>query len=93
MYQVALSHNLVHLYTLLPKWLNSSWIYGLLLFFVFPVGLAVDWMNDKVYWSDKQLKAIYSYDLDTGVTSKVVTLNTESIPSKLKIYPQANDEG
>lgn len=39
------------------------------------------------------MKAIYAYDLDTRATSKAETLDAESNPSKLKIYPQSNDEG
>jgi hypothetical protein len=53
-------------------------------------GLAVDWINDKIYWVDGDYDAIYKYDLITRETKKVRDLSN-SIPLKLKIFPQAND--
>lgn len=54
-------------------------------------GLAVDWINDKVYWADSYLKGIYEYDLKTKLVSSVFQLDPDSIPSKLKIFPQTNN--
>lgn len=50
-------------------------------------GLVVDWINDKVYWADKVLKAIYMYDLNSKGTSMVRDI-PDSNPTKLKIFPQ-----
>lgn len=57
-------------------------------------GLAVDWINDKVYWDDDddELKGIFVYDLKTKKTTKVIGFE-ESSPSKLKFFPQANNSG
>ena len=61
------------------------------LFSVLADGLAVDWINDKVYWSDKTLEAVFAYDLNTKKTEKVISLPANSNPRKLKIFPQSSN--
>lgn len=47
----------------------------------------MDWINDKVYWADKDLNAIFVYDLNSKNTSKVRDI-PDSNPTKLKIFPK-----
>ena len=54
-------------------------------------GLAVDWINDMVYWVDDYLKAIYVYDMNSKETSLVLQLEDTSEPLKLKVFPQAEN--
>ncbi len=52
-------------------------------------GLAVDWINDKVYWADRKSKAIHFYDLRTKVEGEVRKI-PDSLPGKIKIFPETD---
>lgn len=50
-------------------------------------GLAVDWINDRIYWIESIIPVVRVYDLKTNVTSTVMNLPTFSKPMKLKVLP------
>ena len=63
---------------------------SLLKFIFTPIsaGVAVDWINDKVYWADSTSDTISFYDLHTKMEGKVANIPPNSIPGKIKIFPQ-----
>ena len=71
--------------------LQKFTVYTVILMLNYAVGLAVDWINDKVYWADRDLKSIFVYDLNTQQTSKFTDINGDGIPTKLRILPQPNN--
>lgn len=57
-----------------------------------PVDLAVDWLNDKLYWADGELRRIEEYDLNSG-QRRVVTSTGDSDssrPAAMALYPYPN---
>jgi hypothetical protein len=54
-----------------------------------PADLAVDWLNDRLYWVDRSLRLIGEYDLRTHHRSVVLTTGAPgaSNPSALALYP------
>lgn len=61
-------------------------------FYVLSADLAVDWLNDKLYWVDRNLRQVEEYDLKTGYRSVVVSTGTtdSSYPAALALYPYPN---
>ena len=51
------------------------------------VDLAVDWINDKLYWTDSTLHKIEEVDIVTLTRKVVVQLDTRSSPKGLAVYP------
>ena len=49
--------------------------------------LAVDWIHDKLYWSDSGSKRIEEVDLHTNERRIVVQLDSGSNPVGLAVYP------
>jgi len=54
---------------------------------LFLAGLAVDWINDKLYWTDRDLGKIQVYDLATGEQSTVIDCDPDNKVLGLSIYP------
>jgi hypothetical protein len=52
-----------------------------------PADLAVDWIHDKLYWSDSGFKRIEEVDLHTSERRIVVQLDSSSNPHGLAVYP------
>ncbi|CAI8057765.1 Low-density lipoprotein receptor-related protein 4 [Geodia barretti] len=52
-----------------------------------PADLAVDWIHDKLYWSDSGFKRIEEVDLHTNERRIVVQLDSGSNPVGLAVYP------
>ena len=52
--------------------------------------LAVDWIHDKLYWSDSDLKIIEEVDLHTLERRVVVQLPSNSNPLGLAVYPMVD---
>ena len=50
-------------------------------------GVAVDWINDRIYWIEQSNPVIRVYDLNTATTSTVAWLNSSTVPLNLKILP------
>ena len=52
----------------------------------------VDWLNDKLYWIDTELRQIEEYDLITGTRRVVASTGAEgeSTPITLALYPYPN---
>ena len=51
------------------------------------VDLTVDWINDKLYWTDSNLRTIEEVDILTLARRVVVQLDTRSSPKGLAVYP------
>ena len=49
--------------------------------------VAVDWINDKLYWSDRDYKKIEEVDIITRQRRIVIQLDATSIPLGLVVYP------
>ena len=54
--------------------------------------LAVDWLNDRLYWVDRNLRQIGEYDLHTRHRSIVITTGApgSSHPAALVLFPYPN---
>ena len=54
--------------------------------------MAVDWLNDRLYWVDRELRQISEFDLTTGHRSVVLTTGEAglSAPSAIALYPYPN---
>ena len=54
--------------------------------------LAVDWINDKVYWVDRGLRHIEEYDIISGHRRVVASTGNvdQSSPGGLALYPYPN---
>ena len=50
-------------------------------------GLAVDWVTDKLYWTDANVKTIEVFDLMTGNHSELVSTGSNTIPRALVVDP------
>nr|CAE54584.1 epidermal growth factor precursor [Suberites domuncula] len=53
----------------------------------FPADLSVDWINDKLYWTDRSFRRIEEYDLTTGYRRTVIHTGSGSLPTGIIIYP------
>lgn len=49
--------------------------------------LSVDWINDKLYWTDRKMRRIEEYNLITGYRRTVVHTVDESLPTGIVVYP------
>ena len=54
------------------------------------VDLAVDWLNNKLYWVDGTSKLIEEYDIISGNRRIVTSTGTNSRPAALALYPYPN---
>lgn len=52
--------------------------------------VTVDWINDKLYWVDRNAKKIVEYDLKTGFIRTVYSTGARSLPTGLVVYPFPN---
>ena len=50
-------------------------------------GLAVDWINDRVYWVEGSSRRFSVYDLKSKEISLVMSIDEPSTSRKLKILP------
>ena len=50
----------------------------------------MDWVNDKLYWTDADLRRIEEVDVVTLTRRVVVQLDTTSGPRGLAVYPLQN---
>ena len=55
------------------------------------VDLVVDWVQDKLYWSDDRLKRIEELDIGTGIRRIVIQLEPADNPLGLALYPLENN--
>jgi len=51
-----------------------------------PVGLAVDWINDKLYWTDSRLDRIEVLDLNTNHRTVLVSTGLDK-PRGITVHP------
>ncbi len=49
--------------------------------------IAVDWINDKLYWADATLQKVEVLDMNTGVRSKLFDTGTGTIPRGIAVDP------
>ncbi len=49
--------------------------------------IAVDWINDKLYWTDATLRKVEVLDMNTGVRSKLFDTGTGTIPRGIAVDP------
>ena len=56
------------------------------------VDLVVDWLNDRLYWVDQDLRQVEEYDLKTGHRAVVLTTGEAdtSSPNALTLLPYPN---
>jgi len=57
------------------------------MFVLHTAGLAVDWINNKLYWTDRDLHRIEEYDLATSRRRVVLTTGDTSTPVGIEIHP------
>ena len=53
-------------------------------------GLAVDWINDKLFWTDRDAHLIAEYDLTTGVSKIVYTFEADAKPLGIGLFPHTD---
>lgn len=53
--------------------------------------MTVDWIHDKLYWTDSRLHRIEEVDIITLERRIVVQLDSSSSPIGLAIYPLQNE--
>lgn len=51
-----------------------------------PVGLAVDWINDKLYWTDSRLDRIEVLDLNNNHRTVLVSTGLDK-PRGIAVHP------
>ena len=51
-----------------------------------PVGLAVDWINDKLYWTDAKFDRIEVLDLNSSKRSVLVSTGLDR-PRGIAVHP------
>lgn len=49
--------------------------------------LTVDWVNDKLYWTDRTAGEIIEYNLKTDDMRRAYGTGTGSLPSGIVVYP------
>ena len=52
----------------------------------YPTGLAVDWVANKLYWTDSELGRIYVSELD-GSSRTVIVSTEDGILSDVVVHP------
>lgn len=52
----------------------------------YPAGVAVDWVSNKLYWSDSVLGRIYVSELDGSSPSAIVTID-EGTLTNVVVHP------
>ena len=52
-------------------------------------GLTVDWINDKVYWTEN--KKIMEFDINNGTASPRQVATVTGIPMGIGVYPSRNN--
>ncbi len=52
----------------------------------YPTGLAVDWVANKLYWTDAELGRIYVSELD-GSSRTVIVSTEDGILSDVVVHP------
>ena len=52
--------------------------------------LAVDWINDKLYWTIQDEGKIEELDLETGVRKTIIQSEGEAAFNGLVVYPYPN---
>ena len=51
------------------------------------VGLAVDWINDKVYWIDRDKRTLEVYDIESETTEELIRFDGDQMPQGISILP------
>ena len=51
-------------------------------------GIAVDWINDKIYWTDADLKHIEVYEPSTKYRKVLLTTGNSAIPRAIVVDPR-----
>ena len=52
--------------------------------------VAVDWINDKLYFTERRAGKIGEYDLNTGKRKEVLATGRGSMPENIAVYPFPN---
>ena len=50
-------------------------------------GLSVDWVNEKLYWTDTTLKQIEVYDMQTGIRKVLIRTGNTTSPRAIVVDP------
>ena len=54
------------------------------------LGIALDWINRNLYYTDAEARTVNKYHLDTGVQDVLYTGTTGDIPQAIVVDPRAN---
>ena len=54
---------------------------------LFPEGLAVDWVNKMLYWTDARAKKIEVFDLEKGHRGSLITTGEDTLPRTIIVDP------
>ena len=50
-------------------------------------GLSVDWVNEKLYWTDATLKQIEVYDMQAGTRKVLISTGNTTSPRAIVVDP------
>ena len=73
-------------------YISNYWDFPYLLIITID-GLAVDWINHKLYWTDARLKEIVVYDLLQGFRKQLIDTGRDSIPRSIIVDPASRWAG